>query len=160
MFVLPAVLALFLLFFFRSLRHGLFLLHIAVVLAVCWFRFPSFAYPFWHEYYPGFWLKVHMISLNIITFAAYGFDKRRAIKGQWRIPENTLHLMALLGGSPAAFIASKIFRHKVSKNGFRFKFWLIVTIQAIILWWALWPQTFPLTGGKLELPMVGGQKIS
>ncbi|BCK79181.1 hypothetical protein MM35RIKEN_13730 [Vescimonas fastidiosa] len=32
-------------------------------------------------------LLVYLAVLNLVTFALYGADKRRAKKGQWRIPE-------------------------------------------------------------------------
>ena len=43
-------------------------------------------------------LVVYYLLINVITFAAYGVDKRKAIRDQWRIPELTLISMAFLGG--------------------------------------------------------------
>jgi len=37
---------------------------------------------------------------SVASFAAYGLDKRRAAAGGRRVPERTLHLLALLGGCP------------------------------------------------------------
>ncbi len=42
---------------------------------------------------------------SLASFAAYGFDKRRAGTGGRRVPERTLHLLALLGGWPGAILA-------------------------------------------------------
>ena len=40
---------------------------------------------------------VYLVIVNIIAFIAYGVDKQKAKKGKWRIPENTLLLLAVLG---------------------------------------------------------------
>lgn len=76
------------------------------------------------------------IGLNIITFFFYGVDKSSAARGGLRIPEIVLHLLALLGGSPAAFLGQVVFRHKTRKIKFRIIFVLIVLIQiaAVVLY--------------------------
>src|SRR6185295_11607918 len=39
-------------------------------------------------------------TMSLITLTAYAIDKRRAIRGQRRIKEKTLHLIELAGGWP------------------------------------------------------------
>lgn len=56
------------------------------------------------------------LAANLIAFAAYGIDKRRAIRGQWRIPERTLLLHAFLLGGVGAWLGMHVFRHK-TKHG-------------------------------------------
>ena len=56
--------------------------------------------------------------LNLSTFFAYAFDKSAAEQGRRRTPENTLHLLALLGGWPAAWWAQRALRHKSRKQPF------------------------------------------
>jgi uncharacterized membrane protein YsdA (DUF1294 family) len=74
--------------------------------------------------------------MSTVAFLTYWIDKRRARRGQWRIPEGTLHLMELLGGWPGAWIAQRALRHKSSKRTFRIVFWLIVAAHAAgWLWW-------------------------
>ncbi len=68
----------------------------------------------------------YLLIISLITYAAYWHDKRRARANGWRIPENTLHLLELLGGWPAAFLAQQILRHKTSKQSYRTLYWLIV----------------------------------
>ncbi len=72
------------------------------------------------------------IALSLFSFFSYRSDKRRAEAGAWRIPESTLHLADLLGGWPGAFLAQRIFWHKISKGSFQFFFWLIVLIHQFI----------------------------
>ena len=44
---------------------------------------------------------------NVITFFLYGIDKWKAKKDRWRIPESTLLLLAVLGGSIGAWLGMK-----------------------------------------------------
>ena len=46
---------------------------------------------------------IWLILINLIAFAAYGMDKRKAVKGQWRIPEATLIGLALAGCPEGAY---------------------------------------------------------
>lgn len=57
-------------------------------------------------------LAVWLIAINLVTFAVYGADKRRARRGAWRVPEKTLFLLPLLGGSVGALLGMRVFRHK------------------------------------------------
>jgi uncharacterized membrane protein YsdA (DUF1294 family) len=63
------------------------------------------------------------------TYFLYADDKRRAQRGVWRAPESTLHLCELAGGWPGAFLAQQWLRHKSSKAGYLFTFWLIVGVH-------------------------------
>ena len=65
--------------------------------------------------------------LSLYAFALYGIDKRRAIRGQRRIPEHRLLLPALFGGWTGAYLGSRIFRHKTAKKRFAFMLFLTVT---------------------------------
>ena len=40
----------------------------------------------------------YLLIINLVTFAVYGIDKRRARQGRWRIQESTLLLLAVAGG--------------------------------------------------------------
>lgn len=60
----------------------------------------------------------YLIIINIISFIVMGTDKRRAIKHVWRIPEKTLFLLAIIGGSICANLGMKVFRHKTKHMKF------------------------------------------
>ena len=54
-----------------------------------------------------------VLIASIVAFAMMGIDKRRAKReGMRRIPEKTLFLAAILGGSIGAVAGMQIFRHK------------------------------------------------
>jgi uncharacterized membrane protein YsdA (DUF1294 family) len=71
-------------------------------------------------------LALFVLLMNSSLFIMYGLDKRAAIKGFRRIPESSLHVFALLGGWPAAFIAQSVFHHKTRKSAFQLVHWLTV----------------------------------
>ncbi len=57
-------------------------------------------------------IGIYLLIINVIGLAAMGIDKRRAIKGQWRIPEKTLFLFSLIGGSIGTWCGMYLFHHK------------------------------------------------
>jgi uncharacterized membrane protein YsdA (DUF1294 family) len=79
--------------------------------------------------------------LNLATFLVFGWDKLAAVRGQSRIPERLLLLLAALGGSPGAVLARPVFRHKTRKQPFGAWLTLIVFVQAaaivagLAVWW-------------------------
>lgn len=69
----------------------------------------------------------------LLTFFVVRGDKASAQAGEWRTPEATLHLLELLGGWPASFLAQRIYWHKVSKFSYQFVFWLIVALYQLVI---------------------------
>ena len=54
----------------------------------------------------------YLILLSIITFIAYGADKKKAKDGKYRTKEKTLLLLSFFGGAFGGYPAMLIFRHK------------------------------------------------
>lgn len=75
---------------------------------------------------------VYVILINIVAFAAYGLDKRKAIRGAWRTPERTLMLLAALGGSVGAYAGMRVFHHKTRHNKFRYGVPALFVLQAAL----------------------------
>jgi len=81
---------------------------------------------------------IYIVSINIITFFFYGYDKRNAIKNKSRIPELVLHFLALAGGSIGGLAGQYVFHHKTKKLKFQVYFILIAILQiCLIIWWAM-----------------------
>ena len=55
---------------------------------------------------------VYLLVMNVVGFAVMGIDKYKAIKGKWRVPEKTLFLLSILGGSVGTWAGMYAFRHK------------------------------------------------
>ena len=83
-------------------------------------------------------LAVWLIAINLVTFAVYGADKRRARRGAWRVPEKTLFLLPLLGGSIGALLGMRVFRHKTKHWYFVWGVPAILLAQIALAAWLLY----------------------
>ena len=76
---------------------------------------------------------LYWLAINVVTFAAYGIDKFKAMNGRWRIKEATLLGLAVVGGSIGAVLGMYLFRHKTKKPLFTIGIPAIIVIHAILL---------------------------
>ncbi len=79
------------------------------------------------------YLIAYLALANGVTMLVYACDKHAATRQKRRVRERTLHLLALLGGSPAALIAQRLFRHKTTKRSFLTVDMVIVFVQIVLL---------------------------
>ncbi len=75
-----------------------------------------------------------LAAINLFSFVIFWMDKRKAVKHQRRISENTLLGISFLGGTIGVIAGMIIFRHKVSKKPFLLKFGCIVLIQVFFIY--------------------------
>lgn len=80
-------------------------------------------------------ILIYLVVMNIIGFASMGIDKSKAKRGAWRIPEKTLFLIAILGGSVGSILGMKQFRHKTKHKTFTIGMPAILLIQAAIIFY-------------------------
>nr|OED51099.1 hypothetical protein BEI47_10510 [Aliivibrio fischeri] len=85
-------------------------------------------------------ILITYLIFSLITYIAYGFDKRAAENGNWRISEQTLHIFSLVGGWPGALIAQQNFRHKTQKQPFKLILWLTIFLNCVLFFWVLTPE--------------------
>lgn len=71
-----------------------------------------------------------LLTVNCWTILRFWQDKQRAVAGDRRIPEADLLALALIGGSPGALLARRVFRHKTRKEPFSTRLLVIVALQA------------------------------
>lgn len=76
---------------------------------------------------------IYFIIINLFTFFLMWLDKRKAKKGKWRIPENTLLLFVLLGGGIGGIAGIYIFRHKTQKAKFVIGFPVILICEILLI---------------------------
>ena len=88
----------------------------------------------------GWQILLYYLLASAMAFFAYWLDKSAAREGRWRIPESRLHLLALMGGWPGAWLAQRTLRHKTRKQPFQTIFWTTGVLHCAVLAWALSPQ--------------------
>jgi uncharacterized membrane protein YsdA (DUF1294 family) len=64
------------------------------------------------------WVLAAYVLLGVVSFGVYGFDKRAARRGDWRVSEASLHGIDLIGGVAGGLVAQVVFRHKTRKEAF------------------------------------------
>lgn len=77
-------------------------------------------------------MEIWIIGVSLIAFGQMGLDKYRAVKGQWRISEKSLWLMALCGGAIGSLLGMLVFRHKIRKVSFMIGFPILAIVYSII----------------------------
>lgn len=70
-----------------------------------------------------------LVLVNAVTVLQFWDDKQRAIEGRRRIRESDLLGLALIGGSPGALLARRLFRHKTRKEPFSTQLFVILALQ-------------------------------
>lgn len=81
----------------------------------------------------GLFLGLYLLAVNLIGFMLMGIDKYKARKRSFRIPENTLFMIAIIGGSVGSIIGMYVFRHKTRHHRFTIGMPVILVLQVFIV---------------------------
>lgn len=76
----------------------------------------------------------YFVLLNLISLIAFGYDKKMAVTGGWRISEKRLFFLALMGGALGIFLGMKAFRHKTKQLLFSYGMPALVMLNMIIIY--------------------------
>ena len=79
-------------------------------------------------------LEIYLLIINMVAFAAYGIDKQRAIRKEWRISEKSLLLLAALGGALGALFGMHLFHHKTKQLKFNILVPACLILWVVLLW--------------------------
>lgn len=79
------------------------------------------------------YIVLYLATINLTGLFIMGLDKLRARKRAWRIPESTLFVIALMGGSLGTTIGMHLFHHKTRHWYFLFGMPAILFIQIAIV---------------------------
>lgn len=74
----------------------------------------------------------YLVIVNVVGFVIMGVDKRRAIRGAWRISEASLFFTAFIGGSLGCILGMQHFRHKTKHWYFKYGMPAILVLQIFI----------------------------
>ena len=77
--------------------------------------------------------------MNAASYWFYAQDKEAAQLGGRRVPEQTLHILAFLGGWPAAWLAQQKLRHKTQKQPFRKVYLCTIALNLLLILWLISP---------------------
>lgn len=77
---------------------------------------------------------IYLLLINAAGFLLMGTDKYKAARGRWRIPEKTLFLLALLGGSVGSWIGMYTFHHKTRHWYFKWGMPFILVVQCALIY--------------------------
>ena len=80
------------------------------------------------------WYIDWLIGWSIAAFLLYGIDKAQAKRGGWRVPENVLHLVALIGGFVGGWLGMFFFRHKTQKPVFKVVLAIATSIGIVLFY--------------------------
>ena len=78
-------------------------------------------------------ILLYLVMINIIGFFMMWSDKRKAKKGKWRIPEQTLFVVTALGGGIGTIAGMYTFRHKTQKIKFTIGLPALVILEIILV---------------------------
>ena len=76
-------------------------------------------------------ILLYLVMINLIGFFMMWSDKRKAKKGKWRIPEQTLFIVTALGGGIGTIAGMYTFRHKTQKLKFTVGLPVLVILEII-----------------------------
>jgi uncharacterized membrane protein YsdA (DUF1294 family) len=74
-----------------------------------------------------------LLIINLYGIFLMGFDKSKAKKGQYRISERTLWIVAICGGAVGTTIGMNVFRHKTKHKSFQIGMPFLVGLQLVVL---------------------------
>ena len=76
---------------------------------------------------------IYLLIINLIGFYMMWSDKRKAKKGKWRIPEQTLFIVTALGGGIGTIAGMYTFRHKTQKLKFTIGLPAILILEIVLV---------------------------
>lgn len=79
------------------------------------------------------YIAVYLAVINLAGFVSMGLDKKKARRNKWRIPEATLFLFAIFGGSAGCLLGMRVFHHKTQKPKFYIGIPVILGVQLLVL---------------------------
>ena len=78
-------------------------------------------------------IVIYFIVMNLLGFLMMYIDKKKAIKGKWRISEKSLFIVTLLGGGIGTNVGMNMFRHKTKKMRFSIGFPTILIVEIALI---------------------------
>ena len=78
-------------------------------------------------------LILYFAALNILCLFLVSYDKKRAVRHQWRISEKTFFILAFMGGALGTYLGMIFFRHKTKHFHFKWGMRFLVVLHGVSL---------------------------
>ncbi|MBQ9990529.1 MAG: DUF1294 domain-containing protein [Lachnospiraceae bacterium] len=78
-------------------------------------------------------LVFYLMLMNLLGLLSMLIDKKKARKRAFRIPESTLFMIAILGGSLGSLIGVHLFHHKTRHRSFTIGLPVLLVLQLLLL---------------------------
>lgn len=75
---------------------------------------------------------IYLIFMNLLGLFMMKTDKKRAIRGEWRISEKSMFIVSILGGSIGTWAGMYLFRHKTKHWYFVLGMPAILLLQIVL----------------------------
>ena len=75
----------------------------------------------------------YFFGINAFAYIIYTYDKKQAIKREYRVSEQFLLIIVVAGGMFGAILSMIINRHKIKKNTFIFKYIIACALSIYLL---------------------------
>lgn len=75
---------------------------------------------------------IYLLAINMVEIFLMYYDKHQARRRKYRVPEQTLLVLGILGGGIGGLISQQLFSHKIRKLRFYF-FYLVGTFVAVAI---------------------------
>jgi uncharacterized membrane protein YsdA (DUF1294 family) len=76
---------------------------------------------------------IYVVAVNLFGFIQMGIDKKRAIRGAWRISEASLFTTAFAGGALGSILGMRFFRHKTKHWYFKYGMPAIFLVELFLV---------------------------
>lgn len=76
----------------------------------------------------------YFIVINLLSAVVCIWDKKMAIKGGWRVSEQSLFMLVFFGGGLGMYITMKAIRHKTQHKRFMIGIPFIIILQLVAVW--------------------------
>lgn len=78
-------------------------------------------------------ILIYLLVINLIGFLIMYIDKEKSKKGKWRIKEQTIFIVTLLGGGVGTILGMYLFRHKTKKMRFTIGLPTILITEIVLI---------------------------
>lgn len=97
----------------------------------------EFTFAFWRFFAAHRLLTACLVLVNLVTFAAFGIDKWKAVRNRPRIRIVTLLGLSFFGGAAGGLAGMYLFHHKTRRDYFAVGLPLMLAAQAAVLFCAM-----------------------